>query len=380
MEINKLCADYCISVIRAVMQETAADPIPEGLTLEEIYEFAQLHNVEALLYYGLCQLDPDFTTDLWKHWENRVCMLLTQGVVQLADRDELFTVLTDAGIPLLPVKGSWLKEQYPNMEYRQMADLDMLIPRDRAEEAKKIMLSLGYETEAFEDAPNHAGYLKPPYTEVELHISLLIEDKEGYYDDVWDRVHPVEGYPCLYRFSPEDEYIFYILHQNKHLEDTGIGIRSFLDSVVMRSVYPDMDRDYLHRELSSLGLWETARKIEELADHWFVTGQPLPEELQDMADYTLSAGSYGNIDNRSRKRMEKLKEKYKNPVILAIAYWIIRICRPYDEMCHSYPILKKLPFLLPVYWIIRACMKFAHHPKDIWHHVKLVFTKRNEHG
>lgn len=378
MTYNKECAAYAIDLIRAVMQETEIPEKPANLSLQELYGFAKLHNVEALLYHGLCQTHVDLSDPVWQNWENRAGMLLAQGIVQLAERDELFSNLTASGIPLLPFKGCWLKEMYPNMEYRQMADLDMLIPREYAQTAKKLMLSLGYQTETFEDAPHHAGYLKPPYTEVELHVSLL-EDGGEYYNDVWNRVRKVEGYPCLYRFSPEDEYIFYLIHLNKHLEDAGTGIRSVLDSVVYRNVYPDMDRDYLNRELTSLGLWYRMLQIEKLADSWFCTGMELPEELQDMAQYILFAGSYGTIENRSRQRLEKLQEKYRNPIVRALAYWIIRTCRPLKEMQQSYPLLNKLPVLLPFYWFCRAVMKIAKHPRRIWHHVKLVFGKEREH-
>ena len=374
-----MTSKYCLDVIRAVMQQREVPPLPEGLALESLYSFARLHNVEAMLYHGLCQLEMDESNPLWQNWENRAAMLLAQGVVQLSDRDMLFDTLTSAGIPLLPVKGCWLKELYPSMELRQMVDLDMLIPEEKAQEAKKIMLSLGYTTDAFDDAVNHAGYLKPPYTEVELHTSLLQRDN-GYYDDIWSRANRVEGYPCLYRLTPEDEYIFYLRHLNRHFEDGGSGLRSILDSVVYRDAYPDMDRAYLERELRSLNLWEMTQQVESLADCWFKTGDEIPGELTALAEAVITAGSYGTIENVSRNRMEKLETKYKNPVIRGMVYWIDRICRPMDEMARSYPILKKIPVLLPVFWIVRAVMKFGKHPKAIWHHVTVVFGKRRENG
>ena len=354
-------------------------PLPEGVTLEQLFDFSKLHNVEALVHRGLSTLGQDDSDPVWRNWENRASMLLAQGIVQLSERDLLFGVLTEAGIPLLPVKGCWLKELYPSLELRQMSDLDMLIPPDREGEAKNLMLSLGYKTEAFEDTSNHVSFFKPPYTEVELHNSLLPEDN-GYYDGVWQRAQRVEGFPCLYRFSPEDEYIYYLLHLNKHLEDAGTGIRSVLDSVVYRREWPDMDREYLRRELEPLGLWQRTADIEALADCWFVRGGDLPEALYALADRILGSGTFGSTENRSRDRLEKLEQKYKNPLIRGLVYWAQRICRPREELIHSYPVLKKAPFLLPVFWIYRAVMKFVRHPKEIWLHIKLVFAKEENHG
>lgn len=379
MTHNKACAEYAISLIRAVMQDSRIPPVPENVSLEDLYRFARLHNVDALMYHGLSQLDLDFASSLWLQWENRAAMLMAQSVVQLADRDTVFSALTSAGIPLLPFKGCWMKELYPNVEFRQMADLDMLVPRDRSQEAKRIMLSLGYTTESFEDGPHHAGYLKPPYTEVELHVTMMEEDIP-YYHNVWDRAEKVDGYPCLYRFSPEDEYIFYIVHMNKHLEDAGIGIRSILDSTVYRDAFPGMDRVYLRRELEHLGLWQRTVDIETIADCWFKTGTPIPENLESLAEYLLSAGSYGHLENRSRNRLERLERKYRNPIVRGFVYWGIRFFRPLKEMQQGYPVLEKLPVLLPVFWIHRAVMKFVRHPQKNLQHIALVFGKGEDHG
>lgn len=379
MTFNKECAAYCIALIRAVMQETEIPPVPEHVTLEQLYEFARLHSVESLMYYGLCELEMDFSDPLWLHWENRISMLLAQGVVQLTDRDHLFDALTAAGIPLLPFKGCWMKELYPNMEYRQMSDLDMLIPRERAQDAKRIMLENGFQAEPFDDLSYHAGYLKPPYTEVELHIALLEEDN-GYYDDVWNKAVPVEGYPCLYRFTAEDEYIYYILHLNKHLEEGGSGIRSVLDSVVYRDVFPNLNRHYLQKELQKLNLWQRTLDIETIADCWFKTGEAVPEHLLSMADFMISAGTYGNMDNMFRSRLAKLEDKYKNPVIRGIMYCVHRFCRPLKEMQQSYPVLNKAPVLLPFFWIYRAVMKFVKHPKRMLDSAKTIFGRRKENG
>ena len=292
--MNKAAAEYSIRLIRAVMQGMPVPPLPQEIELDALYTFARMHNVEAMMYHGLSRLEMDSQDPVWQNWENRASMLLIQSMVQLAERDNLFHALPAAGIRLLPFKGCWLKEAYPDIDYRQMSDLDMLVDPEKAQDAKKIMLSLGFETDAFEDQPNHAGYLKPPYTEVELHTALLREGNE-YYDDVWNRALPVEGTPGLYRFKPEDEYIYYLLHLNKHLQNAGTGIRSILDSLVYRNTYPDMDRAYLQQEFKKLKLLERTAQIETLADCWFKTGEVVPENLLPLAEFIMDCGSYGTL-------------------------------------------------------------------------------------
>ena len=377
MAINNQCAGYCIHVIRSLLRETPIPAIPETVDLGELYDFSKLHGVEAMVFHGLEQLEMDEADPVWQNWQNRAAMLMTQSMVQLAERDVLFAALPESGIRILPVKGCWLKEQYPDIDYRQMSDLDILIPREKAVEARKVMVSLGYSQGDFDDNPRHTGYLKAPYTGVELHTGLLHEDG-GYYDDVWNRAVPVGSCPGLYRFRAEDEYIFYLLHLYKHLNNAGTGIRSVLDSLVYREIYPQMDRDYIRQELEKWELWELAEDIETLSDCWFRTGAPVPKELETTAAYILSAGTYGTLENRYRRRLEKLN--CKNPVLRSIVYWTQRICRPRKEMERSYPVLKKLPLLLPFFWIYRAVVRFLRNPKGIRHHIAVVFGKENKHG
>lgn len=375
MQPNPVCAQYCIDLIRAVMLEQVPPAMPEGLSLQTLFAFAKEHSVEVLVFHGLQQLSPDEADPVWRHWENRAQMLLTQSIVQLAERDMVFDHLTQAGMELLPVKGTWLKEQYPQIDFRQMADIDILIHREDRARAKSLLQELDFRPEQGDEvASYHDGYEKPPYMAVEMHVQLLPGSNaySRYYDSIWEKARPVEENSLLRRLPAEDEYIYYLLHMKKHMEEAGCGIRSILDCVVYRDVYPDMDRDYLEQEYDKLGIWEYVLQVEKLADCWFATGESVPESLAEMADSVLWAGAYGTLENKYRIHLEKLKKKYKNPVVLQCVYWCSRFFRPLEQMKFFYPILEKLPFLLPVFWVTRIVKKLIKKPKALLYHVKQI--------
>lgn len=382
MQRNDNCAQTCIDVIRAVMQHQPVPGMREGVTLEALFAFSKMHSVEALMFHALCELDVNEEDAVWLHWQNRAEMLLTQSIVQLADRDLLFDVMAEAGVDLLPVKGCWLKEAYPEIDYRQMSDLDMLIRRKDRSRVREMLLGMGYEPESGEVAAHHDGYEKKPYTIVEMHLQLLssTDPNAGYYENIWERAQPTKDRPRIYRLSCEDEYIYYLLHLKKHLEEAGCGIRLILDSVAFRAANPNMDRAYLQREFEKLRIAEFAAQIEQLADCWFVTGEALPEHLRAMGEGILWAGTYGSLENALDNRMDKLREKYRSPLVRMAAYWGSRFCRPLSEMKAFYPILEKLPVLLPACWVARIAKKCVTKPKALLYHIQHIYKEGMKNG
>jgi len=382
MERNPACAQYCIDIVRSVMREAPVPPTPEGVTLSELFSFAKMHSVEALVFRGVGALDVDEADPIWTHWQNRAQMLLTQSIVQLAERDAMFVAMEEAGVDLLPVKGCWLKEAYPDIDYRQMSDLDMLIKREDRSRVREILLGMGYQEEGGEVASYHDGYEKKPYMAVEMHLQLLASDDphEPYYRDVWSRAQQVEGNAHLYRLSPEDEYIYYFLHLRKHIEEAGCGIRLILDSIVFRQAYPDMNRAYLEREFEKLGISDFARKIERIADCWFASGKALPDELAGMGEEILAAGNYGTLETAFHSRIERFKEKYKHPALAIFMYWCSRFFRPMSEMRNDYPVLEKLPVLLPLFWVYRIAKKIVTKPRALLYHFKEIYKGGTKHG
>ena len=371
--MNKQCAMYCIELIRCLMQEKPIPQIPEDVSLEDLYAFAKLHGVEAMVYHGLEQLPMDEADPVWKTWANRADLLLTQSMVQLAERDALFEAFPAAGIPILPVKGCWLKEQYPDIDYRQMSELDILIHPEDAPRAAALMKQLGYIPEDGA-SDHHDEYIKPPYMGVELQTALLPKDDEryDYYQGIWDKAILSADYPEVYRLKPEDEYLFFLVHLYKHVYYAGTGIRPFLDCVVYRKLWPDMDRDYLHRELETLGLVDFARQVENLSDCWFTTGEPVPAALLEMEESVISSAAYGTESGELSRKVEKLARKYGNRHLAQLVYWLGQLFAPLEEMAPQYPVLNKYPWLLPIFWFVHLVQKLSREPKDLLRKLRIT--------
>lgn len=99
-----------------------------------------------------------------------------------------------------------------------------------------------------------------------------------------------------------------------------------------------------------------------------------------MARAVCDCGSFASLEKRTRNRMEKLERKYPNPIIRFFAYSLPRFFRPLSEMRRRYPILDKLPVLLPVFWVVRLISMMIHNEKGFWQHLRSLFGKGESHG
>lgn len=143
--------------------------------------------------------------------------------------------LKAASIPYAVLKGTYLYELlYRDLFPREYGDIDLLVPRDRIEDAIMALQRAGYDgAEGRSSIPRwhfHATLVskKPGGLPVELHRSLV--DKANLY-----RVHDGEVFARLREFkargssftvlSAEDQFIYLCLHAAKHGVLNSIGLR-----------------------------------------------------------------------------------------------------------------------------------------------------------
>ena len=107
------------------------------------------------------------------------------------EREKIGTMLNEAGIWFLPLKGIVLKDCYPRYGMREMSDNDILCNSTKMAEVRQIMESLGYRCESYGEW-HHDSYQKPPTLSFEMHRRLFAEDVSPaaveYYATVFDRL------------------------------------------------------------------------------------------------------------------------------------------------------------------------------------------------
>lgn len=355
---NKSAYDM-LYLVSCILNESAPDKEKiNSINLEELFKVCQLHSLTAMVCMALELSDVKIPAC----WTEEKLKSIRKILLFDSERQKILDYMEKKGIWYLPLKGIILKELYPKIGMRQMADNDILYDKTFRSELNDYMLSQGYKTE-FVGEIQHDTYLKPPVFNFEMHTTLLNEgDNENifaYYSNIKDRLLKDNKKNYAYYFSDEDYYIYITVHEYKHFTAAGTGLRSLADRFVyLKSKQNNLDWNYIESELDKLGISEFEKQARHLCLTIF-SGCELPvlsEDESELLKYYLSSGTYGSMENRVKMNIKKLGSDSK------LKYIMSRIFPPLKFYKQYFPFFYKHKLLLPVGWMYRI--------------IRVLFTKR----
>lgn len=330
------------------MNNTEPVAIPEIMTLQELYAFQKSQDVSNMAYVALKKLElPE--SELKEYQDDYKLNILREARFELAGQ-QVYAELEKAKIPFVPLKGVVVKNLYPNPSLRTFTDVDVFIG-DKGEEVKALMLSLGYELR-FED--NVDAYTKKPSLHFEMHRELFMDDKsfKWYFDEPFNRAVLSGGKEYQSEFSDEDMFIYILAHMYKHFTYGGCGLRMFMDLYVMTKRC-ELDFGYIRAELAKIGLdgfLHTTLNV----NAFLFDGAEATEDLLDIADYIFNNGTFGTEENKHLVYLVQDTDKFVSENSKSkIRYFAERWQLTWPKMKEQFPILRKLPFLLPFFYVFK---------------------------
>lgn len=195
-----------------------------------------------------------------------------------------------------------------------------------------------------------------------LHGSTYNSKFAEYYENIKDRLIPVNGSSYEYSFTDEDFYIYMISHEHKHYSIGGTGLRSLLDVFVYLSAKENkMDFEYVRKECETLGIAEFEREGRLLCKKVFSkefaealvnnTFSLLTDEEKARLDYYLTSGAYGTISRASENKIAKY-QKETGSASKARYLWS-RLFPDMETVKLYFPFFYRHKWLMPVLWIYR---------------------------
>ena len=335
-----------LSILKAALEGAPAD-IDAAFPVEEYLSFAKVQQVEALFIAGIHRSGFSYG----KAVRNIALRAALVAAKQENATKELCDLFEANGIDYLPLKGCILRSLYPSPELRSMGDIDILIKVEQYKQIRSLLTAHGF-CEGYESDHEYAWDKNDVH--IELHKRLIPsynKDYYAYYGDGWQLAKPTE---VLHRFamSPEDTFIFIFTHYAKHYRDVGAGIRQVLDLYVYRKAYPHMDEQYIQETLEQLQLERFYANNMHLLEVWFGNAEHT-EASKLISDRLFASGAFGTHEDSLQSVMLKQVNRQGSIRKAKIAKWLRRVFLPLDSMRRLYPVLHKMPILLPALWVHR---------------------------
>ncbi len=334
-----------ISLLRASVLPGLVPQLEEP-DYDEILSIAERHAVTGLLYPGLKKcLSPQ--DPLLSQMKKRSFGAATSASIRKKELGKIYDLCNNRELPVLPLKGCIIKELYPYPELRTMSDADLLIPPAGRSAIRKGLEDLGFRFHKV-DAADTDVYISPLSLNYEIHLDLTEEGFSSKSRDFCARLlelsKPAEAESFVMALPPEEHYIYILCHFIKHFIYGGIGIRQLTDLYICYSNW-GLDLQKVRDLLEELELSSFHNNLKALWEHWFLE-TPSTDTTEALGSYILHSGVFGNEEQRATDRLLSAEREGN--------YIFSRLFPPYRLMKGYFPILRKLPFLLPFAWIWRA--------------------------
>ncbi len=354
-ELEKKQYNYLIKVLSSAVNLTPA-PVPyEGIIWENILRYAKNCGVSAMFANTVLSLPQEYLPS--KEVQSELRQI--QAGELLIDANLTYEIeillknFDKYGIKNVPLKGYFMKQEYPRSDYRSVSDFDILFDVNQLNQVKKAFSELGYKFVHYDDTQYH--FSKKPFMYVEMHKSLTHEYEiyNPYMENQLENSYKRNGYEFSYAMSKEDHYLYMLIHSSNHFRIGGIGIRTLLDTYLYYKRYcSEFDFNYLNNKLRLFKLEKYENRLRQIAYNWFSKPEPLTE-FDDIETYILLSTTLGRLDvcvliesqSRIENGIKTGKKKSK------LSYLRSSIFPPKSIMVFDYRYLEKFPFLLPVSWI-----------------------------
>lgn len=340
---------YLIKLISSAINNTPLKMPADDLNWDNLYHLASFHNVANTAYYSLLKF-PDSSIIPKNIWEKFSADAKKFSALEALQHFEIRQVLLQFErnkIFCTPLSGYMMKPLYPRPDMRYSATLDLFIHAAEKEAVDKLMASLGYSS--IRSTNTTVTYFKAPNMTIQFCTLLLPGNSKyhTYFDEVIKTfLRPEKGLQYIHTMTKEDFYIYLITYLAHEYTAGGASIRSILDIWMYLKRYNSiLNRELISGELNKLNLGLFSFYMEELAWIWFGGGetfhnQSLYEKMeQQIFSLTKPAAAKETLSNAEAKPMPADEQE--------------KIFLSLDVMADRYPILQKMPFLLPIFWLTR---------------------------
>lgn len=313
--------------------------------LSRLYSISKAHDMVHIVGKALNGLEILGDSEISSKFQKAILTAVYRYEGLAYELNQITAVLEEAQIPFIALKGSVIRNLYPESWMRTSCDIDILVHEEDLDKALSTLKDkLSYTSDGKRDYHDISLYSQSR-VHLELHFNIFeaIDALDAVLKDVWKNSVLTEGKSYNYRLTDEFLIFHIVAHMAYHFLFGGCGVRPFIDLYLLRQNL-QIDERKLNALLDKAGLCKFYECLICLCDVW-LNGYEHTNITQKMQDYILLGGVYGSLENRVALQQQKKSGR--------ISYLFSRVFLPYNKLKDYYPILKKYPVLTPVMEIRR---------------------------
>ena len=341
MQEQMVTKKYFLDMVSSSIKGLPVPHCPDEVDTSLLYKLCVRNAVQGILYLavqsGAVALSAENEVKLQKSY----MAILAREATQQEEIEYIRNAFNEENIEFMFLKGTHLKSLYPVPEMRFMVDMDILVKEESMNKGGELILSCGFTQEM--NNGKDIVLVKKPFLTIELHKMLFVEDyfMHDYFISVWDRVEKLNDFE--YKMPINDLYVYTLAHLAEHYLEAGSCFRPLMDLYLMEKAYTELDFDYINKQFQIIGIEKFAKKIRQLHKCAFDNAE-YNDDLITMENYIVFGAPVKNA-NEVSKIVRTHKSKSQRLVESAFPNL--------KHMKLRYPILEKVPFLLPIFWIVR---------------------------
>ncbi len=339
--------------------------------LKPLFLLSKKHDIAHLIGYALLKnnlIDKQTDAEVYAKFNQEQVLAVFRYERINYTLNELCDALENAQIEFIPLKGSVIRDYYPEPWMRTSCDIDILIHESDAVRAMDFLCEK-YNYKCGKNCTTHDYSLHSTNgVHLELHYTLnqdgSLPKTDNLLDAVWDYAESEENFKYKKKLANKMFLFYHIAHMAKHFINGGCGIRPFIDLKLLIQKMP-FDKEKFLQMLDGGALKTFYESVLDLSDVWFCKKEHNPITLKTES-FILTGGVYGTIQNSATIKAGKGESKIRT------LFRLIFLSRKNLEVI--YPNLKKRPILMPFYQVKRWFRIFN---KDKRKKVKSITGARN---
>lgn len=274
--------------------------IPDNTDWQEVYDEANFQSVIPLAFDGTAGV-KGIPADIYKKFKNHTVAVMLNNDNVINGQKELTKLLEKNNVKYAILKGTSVARYYPKPELRTLGDVDFLVAKEDFDSTKQLLIDNEYTLTEDEFNHFHCAFSKNGVT-FELHFEMSEFPDNEVCNALRNELNSVAKDAMETNFSELSFYalrtlfqaVSLLLHMERHLRKSGLGIRQLMDWGVFEKAHPELLTDESNVVfLKKYGLYRFAIVSKNTFEKYFLDKDIVNESAEDLFEIILKKGNFG---------------------------------------------------------------------------------------